>query len=238
MLGRVQLQAHHTCHSLAVRRLHRIPGRHNIRHHPCCRPRARHPLRVPPITPGPNEFRPPHRASWHFDHGPRVAYHAWDFARWHEQQARGRAGSQPPPEPSRPPRQHQRAASSALANREPIVLCDWHGVLDRGWNQASRVFTPSGAQCSARVGANGKARFSQMLRPHPPNIYIDDKPIICRELRKTGAIVIQSNPNDPQGLQDDLLAAQQAIDARGRNNLPIARYLQDSELLFEFQGRR
>ena len=208
-------------------------------------------------------------------------------------QARGRAGSQPPPEPSRPPRQHQRAASSALANREPIVLCiDWHGVLDCGWNQASRVFTPSaraailnfcqqnqpvifailsysaehnhqsywaagigpalrdlesflpeyihvlGAQCSARVGANGKARFSQTLRPHPPNIYIDDKPIICRELRKTGAIVIQSNPNDPQGLQDDLLAAQQAIDARGRNNLPIARNLQDSELLFEFQGRR
>ena len=210
-------------------------------------------------------------------------------ARWQQQQARGRAGSQPPPEPSRPPRQHQRAASSALANRAPIVLCiDWHGVL----NQAQRVFTLSaraailnfcqqnqpvifailsysakynhqscwaagigpalrvlesflpeyilmlGAQCSARVGANGKARFSQMLRPHPPNIYIDDKPIICRELRKTGAIVIQSNPNDPQELQDDLLAAHQAIDARGRNNLPIARYLQDSEFLFEFQGRR
>ena len=173
------------------------------------------------------------------------------------------------------------------------MLCiDWHGVLDRGWDQGQRAFTPSaraailnfcqqnqpvifailsysaehnhqsywaagigpalrdlesflpeyiqvlGAQCSARVGQNGKARFSQTLRPHPPNIYIDDKPIICRELRKTGAIVIQSNPNDPQGLQDDLLAAQQAIDARGRNHLPIARYLQDSELLFEFQGRR
>ena len=90
-----------------------------------------------------------------------------------------------------------------------------------------------GAQCTARVGVNGKARYSQTLRPHPPNIFIDDKPIICRELRKTGAIVIQSQPSDPQGLQDDLLAAQQAIDARGRNNLPVARYLQDSELLFQ-----
>ena len=72
------------------------------------------------IRPGPNEFAPPYRAP-------------------QEQQARGRAGSQPPPEPSRPPRQHQ-----SLANREPIALCiDWHGVLDRGWNQAQRVFTPS-----------------------------------------------------------------------------------------------
>ena len=59
------------------------------------------------------------------------------------------------------------------------------------------------------------------------------EPIMCRELRKPEAIVIQSSPADPQGLQDDLLAAQQAMDARGRNNLPVARYLQDSELLFE-----
>ena len=252
-----------------------------------------HRVFVAEIRPGPDEFRTPRRAPWHFDHGPRLAYHAWNFSRRQEQQSRGRTGSQPPPEPPRPPRPHQRAASSALANREPVVLCiDWHGVLDRGWDQGQRAFTPSaraailnfcqqnqpvifailsysaeynhqsywaagigpalrdlesflpeyiqvlGAQCSARVGQNGKARFSQTLRPHPPNIYIDDKPIICRELRKTGAIVIQSNPNDPQGLQDDLLAAQQAIDARGRNHLPIARYLQDSELLFEFQGRR
>ena len=121
---------------------------------------------------------------------------------------------------------HQRAASSALANPEPIVLCiDWHGVLDRGWNQAQRVFTPSaraailnfcqqnqpvifailsysaehnhqgywaagigpalrdlesflpeyirvlGAQCSARVGPNGKARFSQCcVRTFPTSI--------------------------------------------------------------------
>ena len=50
--------------------------------------------------------------------------------------------------------------------------------------------------------------------------------------------MIQSNASDPTGLQDDLLAAQQAIDARGRNNLPVARYLQDCELLFESQGRR
>ena len=86
-------------------------------------------------------------------------------------------------------------------------------------------------------GYQRKGAVFQTLLLHPPNIFIDDKPIICRELRKTGAIVIQSNPSDPQGLQDDLLAAQQAIDARGRNNLPVARYLQDSELLFEPQGR-
>ena len=187
-----------------------------------------HRVFVAEIRPGPNEFRAPYRAPWHFDHGPRLAFHAWDYARWQEQQARGRSGSQPPPEPSQPPpRQHHRAASSALANREPIALCiDWHGVLDRGWNQSQRVFTASaragilnfcqqnqpvvlailsysaeqnhtgywaagigpalnylerflpeyitvlGAQCTARVGANGKARFSQTLRPHPPNIYI------------------------------------------------------------------
>ena len=99
---------------------------------------------VAEIRPGPDEFRPRQRVPWHFDHGPRLAYHAWDYARWQEQQARGRAGSQPPPEPPRPPRQHQRAASSALANREPVVLCiDWHGVLDRGWNQGQRAFTQS-----------------------------------------------------------------------------------------------
>ena len=260
-------------------------------------PRKSHSFKGPPrrvfvaeIRPGPNKFRPPYKAPWHFNHGPREAYHAWRHSQWQEQ----RAGSQPPAEPSHTPtRRHQRAASSALASREPIVLCmDWHGVLDRGWNQATRTFTPSaraailnfcqqnqpvifailsfsaernhqsywatgigpalrdlesflpeyisvlGAQFCARVGANGKARFSQTLRPRPSNIFIDDKPIICRELRKTGAIVIQSNPNDPTGLQDDLLAAQQAIDARGRNNLPVARYLQNSELLFESQGGR
>ena len=51
-------------------------------------------------------------------------------------------------------------------------------------------------------------------------------------------MVIQSVPTDPQGLVDDLLAAQQAIDARGRNNLPVARYLEDWELLFEPTGIR
>ena len=66
--------------------------------HPCCRPRKAsfkgppHSVFVAEIRPGPNEFPPPHRAPWHFDHGPRLAYHAWDYARWQEQQARGRAG--------------------------------------------------------------------------------------------------------------------------------------------------
>ena len=51
-----------------------------------------HTFFVAEIRPGPDEFRPPHRAPWHFDHGPRLAYHAWDYARWQEQQARGREG--------------------------------------------------------------------------------------------------------------------------------------------------
>ena len=71
-----------------------------------------------------------------------------------------------------------------------------------------------------------------------PEHLIDDKPIICRECRKTGAIVIQSVPDDRQALQDDLLAAQQAIDAIGRNNLRVARWLEDRELLHDPSSRQ
>ena len=136
-----------------------------------------------------------------------------------------------------------RAAFLISANKTNLSFLPSSHTVPNTTTQATGPHMPEyisvlGAQCTARVGVNGKARYSQSLRPHPPNIFIDDKPIICRELRKTGAIVIQSVPTDPQGLQDDLLAAQQAIDARGRNNLPVARYLQDSELLFESTGRR
>ena len=206
------------------------PGyRSNTRPHPCCQDRV----------------SPRSRAHSRdcLQRVPREAYHAWRHSHWQEQRA-GFATAARTVAPT----------SRALANREPVLCIDWHGVLDRGWNQATRTSTSSaraailnfcqqnqplifailsfsaehnhwatgigaalrdlesflpeyisvlGAQCSARVGANGKARFSQTLRPHPPNVFIDDKLIIWRELRKTGAIVIQCNPSNPTGLQDD-----------------------------------
>ena len=81
---------------------------------------------VSEIRTGPNEFRAPYKAPWHFDHGPRNAFHAWHYAQWQEQQARGRAGSQPPPELSNPPPRHHHAEGSFKRPSEQRADCSLH----------------------------------------------------------------------------------------------------------------
>ena len=87
------------------------------------------------------------------------------------------------------------------------------------------------AQVSARVGPNGKARQLHFVQAH---FFVDDKPQIISECRRTGCVCLRAYPAaGEQGLLDNLLEIQQQVDQVGRSNLRVARRLADSELSFE-----
>ena len=87
------------------------------------------------------------------------------------------------------------------------------------------------AQVSARVGPNGKARQLHFVQAH---FFVDDKPQIIGECRRTGCVCLRAYPAaGEQGLLDNLLEIQQQVDQVGRSNLRVARRLADSELFFE-----
>ena len=87
------------------------------------------------------------------------------------------------------------------------------------------------AQVRERVGPNGKGRQLHFVQAH---FFVDDKPQILAECRRTGCVCIRAYPAaGEQGLIDNLLEIQQWVDQVGRSNLRSARRLADSELSYE-----
>ena len=87
------------------------------------------------------------------------------------------------------------------------------------------------AQVRERVGPNGKGRQLHFAQAH---FFVDDKPQILAECRRTGCVCIRAYPAaGEQGLIDNLLEIQQWVDQVGRSNLRSARRLADSELSYE-----
>ena len=86
-------------------------------------------------------------------------------------------------------------------------------------------------QTTQRTGPEGKASF---LHQVSTNYFVDDNPLICRECRRTGCVVVRADPSaGEQGLLDDLDNIQQNLEARDRDNLPTARQLAHAEFLFD-----
>ena len=88
-------------------------------------------------------------------------------------------------------------------------------------------------QTFARTGPEGKAQQLSQIDP-PASVVIDDNKQICRECRKTSALVVQASKG---GGVDQLLyeldEASRLIKEVGRDNLPRARRLEARELLYE-----
>ena len=88
-------------------------------------------------------------------------------------------------------------------------------------------------QTFARTGPEGKAQQLSQIDP-PVSVVIDDNKWICKECRKTGALVVQaSKGGDVDQLLYELDEASRLIKEVGRDNLPRARKLEARELLYE-----
>ena len=80
-----------------------------------------HRVFVAEIRPGPDEFRPPRRAPWHFDHGPRLAYTRGTFP----------AG-----------RSSKRAADQGRSHRRsrPVLHGNTRGLLQAPWPTVNQLY--------------------------------------------------------------------------------------------------
>ena len=88
-------------------------------------------------------------------------------------------------------------------------------------------------QTFSRTGPEGKAQQLSQIDP-PASVVIDDNKWICKECRKTGALVVQaSKGGDVDQLLFELDEASRLIKEVGRDNLPRARQLEARELLYE-----
>ena len=88
-------------------------------------------------------------------------------------------------------------------------------------------------QTFSRTGPDGKAQQLSQIYP-PASLIIDDNKSICKECRKTGALVVQAEKGgDIEQILYELDQASRLIKRTGRDNLPRARRLEPQELLFE-----
>ncbi|CAE7889214.1 unnamed protein product, partial [Symbiodinium necroappetens] len=88
-------------------------------------------------------------------------------------------------------------------------------------------------QTFQRTGPDGKAQQLSQIEP-PASLIIDDNKAICKECRKTGALVVQAERGgDIEQILYELDQASRLIKRTGRDNLPRARRLEPRELLFE-----
>ena len=88
-------------------------------------------------------------------------------------------------------------------------------------------------QTFSRTGPDGKAQQLSQIDP-PASLIIDDNRAICKECRKTGALVVQvEKGGDIDQILYELDQASRLIKRTGRDNLPRARRLEPQELLFE-----
>ncbi|CAE7479636.1 unnamed protein product, partial [Symbiodinium sp. CCMP2456] len=88
-------------------------------------------------------------------------------------------------------------------------------------------------QTYQRTGPDGKAQQLSQITP-PASLIIDDNKAICRECRKTGALVVQADKGgDIDQILYELDQASRLIKQVGCDRLPRARRLEPHELLFE-----
>ncbi|CAE7947096.1 unnamed protein product [Symbiodinium sp. KB8] len=88
-------------------------------------------------------------------------------------------------------------------------------------------------QTFSRTGPDGKAQQLSQIDP-PASLIIDDNRAICKECRKTGALVVQAEKGgDIDQILYELDQASRLIKRTGRDSLPRARRLEPQELLFE-----
>ena len=90
-------------------------------------------------------------------------------------------------------------------------------------------------QCFQRTGEGGKIHTLSRLEPRRPHVIIDDNAEICKEARRTNALVVQVNKRlGVIGLVDELRALRNTIQLYNRDRLypafvlPPHRYLPNS----------
>ena len=90
-------------------------------------------------------------------------------------------------------------------------------------------------QSYSRTGEGGKVHTLSRLEPRRPHVIIDDSPEICKEARRTNALVVQVNKRlGVIGLVEELRALRHTIQSYNRDRLypafvlPPHRYLPNS----------
>ena len=90
-------------------------------------------------------------------------------------------------------------------------------------------------QCFQRTGEDGKVHRLSLLTPNRPHVFIDDNPAICKEARRTNALVVEVNKRlGVVGLVEELRVLRGTIQFYNRDCLypafvlSVHRYLPNS----------
>ena len=65
----------------------------------------------------------------------------------------------------------------------------WSSYVKRCHRPRSKI---TAQECFQRTGEDGKVHRLSLLMPNRPRVFIDDNPAICKEARRTNALVVQA----------------------------------------------